>query len=152
MSTIRKSAAKTKMDLLMDKMSESEVFAFMLVVEEFVESKKKHPNFADGSLTLGASIVSEECGEMCKEINGFVEEDGTTISNIMIEAAHTAVTSIRMIEMVDRLSTQVNLDEHDKKPYKEALQIIDGMLRDGKDEFDILTKLKLLFTVVRIRK
>lgn len=144
------SLAKSKINILLDKLSETEIFAIMLVVEELTRSKDKHPTFADDSMTLAASIISEECGEMCRAVNQYVQEDGTTTSNIMVEASHTAVTAIRLIEMVDKMSTGVNDSTCvTMNAHKQSLRIIENMLRDGKDEFDILTKLKLMFDVKR---
>jgi hypothetical protein len=140
------SLAKNKLRVLLDKLTESEIFAIMLVVEELQQSKKKHPTFADGSLTLAASIVSEECGEMCQQVNQYVQEEGSTISNMIVEGSHTAVTAIRFIEMVDKMSEQVNTPDL-MNDYKEALRVIDNMLREELDDFDILTKMKLLFNL-----
>lgn len=142
------SLARNKLRILLDKLAETEVFAIMLVAEELQNSKRRHPTFADESLTLAASIVSEECGEMCREVNQYVQEGGSTISTMIVEASHTAVTAIRFIEMVDRLSDQVNNpDTFPMNNYKEVIKIVDGMKRDNQDDFNILTKLRLLFNI-----
>ena len=75
-----------------------EVFGLVLI--ELEKAKKKHPAFPY-AYNSQCSIIGEEYGKVCKAVNDFMScVEGATRENILLEAAHVAVTSIRMIEQL----------------------------------------------------
>lgn len=81
-------------------MSENTKEALSLVFIELEKAKKKHPVFPY-AYNFQCSIIGEEYGEVCKAVNDFMScVEGATRENILLEAAHVAVTSIRMIEQL----------------------------------------------------
>ena len=75
-----------------------EVFGLVLI--ELEKAKKKHPVFP-AAYSLQCMTIGEEYGELCQAANDFRNcIEGATREHILEEAAHVAVTSIRMIEQL----------------------------------------------------
>lgn len=68
--------------------------------KEYDAAKKKHPEFAEDP-KHGLSIIMEELGELAKEIN---DSDEGWKDRAITEAAHVAVTAIRMMEKLKELA------------------------------------------------
>ena len=75
-------------------MNEKTKEAFGLVLIELEKAKKKHP-FFPAAYSMQCMVIGEEYGELCQAVNDF---KGATREHILEEAAHVAVTSLRMIE------------------------------------------------------
>ena len=79
-------------------MSENTKEALSLVFIELEKAKKKHPGFP-AAYSVQCMTIGEEYGELCQAANDFMNcIEGATREHILEEAAHVAVTSIRMIE------------------------------------------------------
>ncbi len=73
------------------------------VLDEVAHAKEKHPEFAVSALH-GASLVSEETGELAQAVNDIMSADGFLAANRCLnkaraEAAHVAVTALRFLEV-----------------------------------------------------
>lgn len=68
--------------------------------KEYDAAKKKHPEFAEDP-KHGLSIIMEELGELAKEIN---DSESGWKERAITEAAHVAVTAIRMMEKLKELT------------------------------------------------
>ena len=69
--------------------------ALLLVLDEHAKAQKKHPIFAD-DIRHGMNIVLEEALELLRAVN-----DGKSVEDVRQEAAHVAVTAIRLIESTE---------------------------------------------------
>lgn len=76
-------------------MIEDEKFLDVLRIlrKEYINAVAEHPIFA-GSDSQAVCIITEEVGELAKAVNEGNKEEEIT------EAAHAAVTAIRMMEML----------------------------------------------------
>lgn len=77
-------------------------FADILPVlrREYELAVEKHPEFAWNHMRA-VSIITEELGELAKELNDYYISPGAE-DRAMIEAAHVAVTAIRTMQMLSK--------------------------------------------------
>lgn len=77
-------------------------FADILPVlrREYELAVAKHPEFAWNHMRA-VSIITEELGELAKELNDYYISPGAE-DRAMIEAAHVAVTAIRTMQMLSK--------------------------------------------------
>ena len=77
-------------------------FADILPVlrREYDLAVAKHPEFAWNHMRA-VSIITEELGELAKELNDYYISPGAE-DRAMIEAAHVAVTAIRTMQMLSK--------------------------------------------------
>lgn len=72
---------------------------------EYNAAVGKHPTFAM-SLPEGVSLIAEELGELAREINDELANNRKGLTGLkfkekaLTEAAHVAVTAIRLMQMV----------------------------------------------------
>lgn len=67
---------------------------------EYELAVAKHPEFAWNHMRA-VSIITEELGELAKELNDYYISPGAE-DRAMIEAAHVAVTAIRTMQMLSK--------------------------------------------------
>ena len=68
--------------------------ALKIVLMEYDKAVQKHPQFAVSDMHA-VSLIAEELGELAQELNDAAPE---WRKSAMAEAAHVAVTAIRMME------------------------------------------------------
>lgn len=72
-----------------------------IITDEYDAAVKKHPWFAGGRMHA-VSLIIEELGELAREFNDEKHDyKHECNARAMIEAAHVAVTAIRLMEMLE---------------------------------------------------
>jgi len=70
-----------------------------IVQTEMAKAKEKHP-YWPGDLVYSAGIVVEEAGELMRAALRHWKEGGS-LEDVRLEAAQTAVTALRLLELLD---------------------------------------------------
>lgn len=69
-----------------------------MILAELTAARRKHPHFPN-DVVYGAAIVAEEAGELIRAANDYRLLDAGSEA-MLREAAQTAVTAIRFLEMM----------------------------------------------------
>lgn len=77
---------------------------FDMILEELDKAKKKHPVWPDDPIYCSA-YIGEECGELIQACNDY-EYEGAGVNQMVEEALHTCVTSIRFLLNIDRFKNR----------------------------------------------